>query len=108
MCCILSVLVVVVTDVKHVFVVALLSLFIQRILLDLFIYNVFLAQTLLFKYYFHSVTFFFDQMVAFHGLFPLIFFAPSCQNHLLNPQSKSPEKKRHILGPPSIIIIVII
>src|SRR6185437_13656473 len=68
--------------------------FIQRILLDLFIYNVFLAETLFFKYYFHSVTFFFDQMVAFHGLFPLIFFAPSCQNHLLNPQSKSPKKKR--------------
>src|SRR6185437_7128449 len=93
MCCILDVRVTVVTDVKYVFVVPLLSLLIQRILLDLFIYNVFLAETLLFKYYFHSVTFFFDQMVAFHGLFPLIFFAPSCQHHLLNPKSKSPKKK---------------
>src|SRR6185437_15394929 len=93
---------------KYVFVVALLSLFIQRFLLDLFFYYVFLAHSLLFKYYFHSLTFVFDEMVAFHGLFPLRFFAPSCQNHLLNPQSKSPKKKRHIWDTQVIIIIIII
>src|SRR6185437_2863286 len=95
MCWILSVRVVVMTDV-NMYLLLLFCLFLFRDFFLIFSFIMFFWLIRCFSNIINSLTFVFDEMVAFHGLFPLRFFAPSCQNHLLNPQSKSPKKKRHI------------
>src|SRR6185437_9766545 len=97
MCCILSVRVTVVTDVKYVFVVPLLSLFIQRFLLDLFIHNVFLAQTLLFKFILLS-NIFFRPNGRFSWSFSLDIFRPFLSKSPFEPPIKKSEKKKANLG----------